>query len=293
MSWKNFLFFSEGEKNGILVLICLVVVAIVINRILPCYFSDKPADMSDYHAEIEHFKASLIPGEKQVELFSFDPNRLDSADFVRLGVPSYLVSRILKYRSKGGVFRKPEDFSKIYGMQEELYAELLPYISIEKEMKSESVFSKNKKKEKEVALQTEEYTVKEIEIIELNTADAATLKKLKGIGTIYAERIVKYRNYLGGFYQIEQLKEVYGISEELFQSLRPYLTVDNSEIKKIRLNGNVNIRLRHPYLKKEQLSALILFLQKNKTISTFETLKEINEFSDEDWERLIPYLSLE
>ncbi len=288
-----------------LVLICLIVIAIVINRAIPCYFREKPVDISNYHAEIEHFKASLIPKEKQtkqtnylpaeipVELFSFDPNRLDSADFIRLGFPPYLASRILRYRSKGGVFRKPADFSKIYGMKEELYTKLLPYISIEKEMKSESVFSKNKKMEKIVASEKGKHPAPAIEIIELNSADTATLKKLKGIGTVYAERIVKYRNFLGGFYQVEQLKEVYGISDEVFQSLQPYLTVDNSGIKKIRLNREVNARLRHPYLKKEQLSALVLFLQKNQPVSTFETLKEINEFSNEDWERLIPYLSLD
>ena len=304
MSWKNFLFFSKGEKNGAFVLIFLVVVAIVINRVLPHYFRKKPVEISTHQAEVEKFKASLEPKNRYAtysfitevpdELFRFDPNTLDSTGFVRLGVPPYLVTRILKYRSKGGVFRKPEDFSKIYGMKEELYAKLLPYIFIEREEKSVTVLSTAKKTNDIIVEKKEKYTVPTIEIIELNSADTTMLKKLKGIGSVYADRIIKYRNYLGGFYRVEQLKEIYGISEELFQSLKPHLTVDNSEIKKIRLNsGDLNARLRHPYLKKEQLSTLILFQKKNRTISSLQALKDISEFSDEDWERLVPYLSLD
>jgi len=304
MSWKNFLFFSKGEKNGILVLICLIVVAIVINRVFPCYFRKKSADMAAYQSDIKKFKASLEQKNEQStyplplvgmhgELFQFDPNKLDSIGFAQLGISSYLVARILKYRSKGGVFRKPEDFSKIYGMEEALYVKLLPYIFIENDLEI-SLLPPEKKKSIHIAEKKAEYSTSKIEIIELNGSDTISLKKLKGIGVVYADRIIKYRDYLGGFYQVEQLKEVYGISEELFQSLRPYLVVNSSRIKKIRLNhGDLNPRLRHPYLKKEQLSALVLFRQEKGTISSFEVLKGLTEFSDGDWERLIPYLSLE
>jgi len=299
MNWKKILFFSRGEKNGILVLLCLIVVVIAVNRALPWFFSEKATDVSVYQEEIENFKASLelknepltYPFVKvQRELFRFDPNKLDSAGFVRLGISPYLVTRILKYRSKGGVFRKKEDFSKIYGMEEALYRELSSYIFVEDDVKKAS---SEEKKSVSATEKKVEYIAQKIETIELNKSDTASLKTLKGIGAVYADRIVKYRDYLGGFYQVEQLTEVYGISEELFQSLKPYLTVDNSQIKKIRLNQSDLPRLRHPYLKKEQLSALVSFRQKNGVINSFEVLSELVEFSDSDWERLRPYLSLE
>ena len=292
MNGKKKFFFSKGEKNGILVLICLIVVTLVINRVFPYYFKGKPVDISACQAEIEEFNASL---ERKIEnpkfssvevpneLFRFDPNKLDSTGFIRLGIPPYMVTRIIKYRTKGGIFQMPDDFAKIYGMKESLYEELRPYIHIENLQKNtSSPIVKKEEKRRPVS------TTK----IELNCADATTLKKLKGIGTVYAERIVKYRESLGGFYRIEQLKEVYGISEELFLSLIPFVTVDTAQIKKIRLNHDLNSRFRHPYLKKEQLSALISFQQKNQTISSFEALKELSAFSDENWERLMPYLSL-
>ena len=302
MNWKKFFFFSKGEKNGILVLICLIVVALVINRVFPYYFKKKNVNVSAYQVEIEEFKASLeqknekskyFPVGTQRKLFWFDPNKLDSTGFVRLGIPPYMVTRIIKYRSKGGTFQKPEDFAKIYGMKGSLYEELRPYIHIENPPKNTS-FQKDrmiaKKEEKQLPAEKQPPALIKIE---LNSADTTTLKKLKGIGTVYAGRIVKYRESLGGFYRIEQLKEVYGISEELFLSLTPSLTVDDAQIKKIRLNYDLNFQLRHPYLKKEQLSALITFYQKSRTINSFDALKELPAFSDEEWERLVPYLSLE
>jgi DNA uptake protein ComE-like DNA-binding protein len=305
--WKDFFFFSKGERNGILVLICLIGIVFVANFLLSGFGGEEVMDMSAYRTEVEAFKASLERDEityshsKEInrkELFYFDPNKLDSAGFVQLGISPYVVSRILKYRSKGGNFRKPEDFSRIYGMKEVWYTELLPYIRIENQTKNTD-FQKNKEKtgvfpEKRKAGNNETKHSAQISIMELNSADTTALKKLKGVGSVYAGRIVKYREWLGGFSRPEQLKEVYGVTDELFLSLKPYLTVDNSLIRKIRLNsGDLNTKLKHPYLKKGQLTAWISFRQKKQTIHSFEELREPSVFSDEEWEQLLPYLSLE
>jgi len=228
MKRKNFLFFSKWEKRGALVLICLILVTLLINRVFPYYFRKKPANISAYKSDIENFQTSLEQKKST-------------------------------------------------------------YVPIKNDSKK-STFPKEKKRTGAVVEKKE----RDFVVIELNSSDTTELKKLKGIGSVYAQRIVKYRDYLGGFYRAEQLKEVYGFSEELFQSLKPHLTVDTSLIKKIRLNHeDLNTRLRHPYLKKEQISALISFRKKNKNFGSFEDLKEQIGLPEEDWERLIPYFSLE
>ena len=308
--WKDFFFFSKGERNGILVLICLIVVVFGINGVLPLFLKKEQTDISAYQADIEKFSASLEQKnmtstytETKRELFHFNPNTLDLDGFVRLGIPTYLAERIIKYRSKGGAFRKPENFAKIYGMPEALYLELLPYIRIEDQKKKEKYVnfpSKDNATGKITERASPEFSKNfpkrsaSINIIELNSSDTAALKSLKGIGNVYAERIIKYRDYLGGFYCVEQLKEVYGISEELFSSIKAYLSVDQSHIRKIRLNhGDLQVGLRHPYLKKEQLNVLITFKKRTPTVNSLDKLKELSLFSDEEWERLTPYLSLE
>lgn len=66
----------------------------------------------------------------KIVLASFDPNTADSSTFLSLGLPSWMAGNILRYRAKGGNFRKPEDLRKIYGLTEKQYKTLLPYISI-------------------------------------------------------------------------------------------------------------------------------------------------------------------
>ena len=63
--------------------------------------------------------------------FLFDPNTLDGEGWIRLGVPEKAATNVIRYREKGGLFRKPEDIGKIYGMPDQLAAELQPYIQIE------------------------------------------------------------------------------------------------------------------------------------------------------------------
>ena len=108
-----------------------------------------PDDMviqADAEQEYEEFIASLKEKEQHREkhyttykkqeenppviLASFNPNTADSITFRRLGLPAWMAKNILHYRAKGGKFRKPEDFKKVYGMTEEQYSALLPYIHI-------------------------------------------------------------------------------------------------------------------------------------------------------------------
>jgi competence protein ComEA len=61
--------------------------------------------------------------------------------------------------------------------------------------------------------------------VNLNTATAAQLDALPGIGKATADRILEYRQKSGGFKKIEDLMNVKGIGEKNFLKLKPYITV--------------------------------------------------------------------
>jgi competence ComEA-like helix-hairpin-helix protein len=63
--------------------------------------------------------------------------------------------------------------------------------------------------------------------IDINRADTTEWKRLKGIGSVLSKRIVKYRDKCGGFKSIEQLRKIYGLSEETYQSILPHLKMDS------------------------------------------------------------------
>lgn len=131
-------------------------------------------------------------------------------------------------------------------------------------------------------------------IIELNAADTLILKKVPGIGTGFARRIVKYRNLLGGFYTVAQLGEVYGIDQDRYRALAPWFRTDVSLIRPIRINRIPADSLPyHPYLNKPQKRALRQLRRQKGRIGSWENLSLLEEFTDADRERLAPYLSFE
>ncbi len=160
---------------------------------------------------------------------------------------------------------------------------------INKTEKSKKNTNKTNRKTYTPYKKSEKFTIGTI--VELNTADTTTLKKVPGIGSVYARRIVKYRELLGGFYKIDQLKEVYGMDEERYQSLKNWFHVDRQLIAKLPVNYlPLDSIVKHPYLNYRQALAICrLCIQKGK-LTGWENLQLMEEFSEQDKERLKPYL---
>lgn len=131
-------------------------------------------------------------------------------------------------------------------------------------------------------------------IVELNTADTLILKKVPGIGSAFSNRIVKYRNLLGGFYSVVQLSEVYGIDEERYQALRGWFCVNPELIRKKQINRLPADSLpRHPYINYRQAKAIRMLIKQQGKLSGWENLSLLEEFTEFDRERIEPYFSFE
>ncbi len=130
----------------------------------------------------------------------------------------------------------------------------------------------------------------ESETLSLNETDTAEWKKIPGIGSSYASRIVKYQNLLGGFYDVEQLREVYGIDNALFVKISPYI-VPGGNIRKMNINKTeFKTLLSHPYLNYKQTQAIFNLRKKKGSIDSIDELSMLDEFTSSDLERLKPYL---
>lgn len=128
------------------------------------------------------------------------------------------------------------------------------------------------------------------ETISLNSTDTAEWKKIPGIGSSYSSRIVKYRTLLGGFVSKEQLLEVYGIDPEMYSRISPYVAEDHNW-SKIKINElEFKDLLRHPYLNYSQVQVIVNLRHKKGNITSTNELSMFDEFTNEDIERLKPYL---
>ncbi len=139
---------------------------------------------------------------------------------------------------------------------------------------------------------TEKYPVGTV--VELNTADTTILKKVPGIGSTFARRIVKYRELLGGYHTVRQLSEVYGIDEEIYDRLKSWFIVDTSAMRKLPVN-TVAVRelYRHPYIDSRQARVIDQLRRQKGKLTGWDNLQLLEEFTEADRERLMPYLSFE
>ena len=226
--------------------------------------------------------------EKKAERFAFDPNTADSTQLLRLGLRPFIVRNIYKYRAKGGRFRKPEDFARMYGLGKEEYKSLEPYIKISSDYQpASSLISETEKSG--LPKDSLRYPVKLSvgEHIALNTADTTTLKRVPGIGSGYARAIVNYRNRLGGYVDVNQLLDIKGIPPEALQ----YIVLGNSDVKKLDVNHlSLNQLKQHPYLNFYQARALVESRRLHGPLRSAADLRLISDFTEADIKRLIPYL---
>lgn len=130
--------------------------------------------------------------------------------------------------------------------------------------------------------------------ISLNETDTAQWKKVPGIGSTYAARIVKYRDVLGGFISINQLKEVYGVTDELFENIAPFISEDDIGLEHcVKLNVNkleFKEILAHPYIDYEQTKAIVNLRRRTGNITSIRQLAMLDEFTAEDIKRITPYI---
>jgi hypothetical protein len=125
---------------------------------------------------------------------------------------------------------------------------------------------------------------------DLNSADTMELMLIKGIGPVFSRRILRYREILGGYVDIAQLREVYGIDEELYTQVSAFVFADTSSITCMDpVTESFGVLLRHPYLDYNQV--VDIFRMRNSgRLKSPEDLLQSSVFSEYDLERLKPYL---
>lgn len=129
-------------------------------------------------------------------------------------------------------------------------------------------------------------------VVELNSADTLTLQLLYGIGPTYARRIVRYRERLGGYVDLRQLLEVYGITPELLESIAPKLTLDSNAIRHLDVNhASLKELARHPYMEYYQARDIVRLRQSGITFHSVDELRTVPSMADTTLQRLAPYLS--
>ncbi len=287
---REYFTFSKGERVGLTILIVLMLIILIADRLV--FYFERPAV-----ADREKFSELMTELERQQagqptagSLFPFDPNTIDSTGLDSLAVPDRVRQNLLKYRKQGGSFKAAADFRKIYGMNDSVFNRIENYIRIRRPSSAPLPGYQDTGRKAEVK---KEYRSSPpvLTKIEINTATAADFMKLSGIGPVLSERIVKYRDLLGGFYSLEQLKEVYGLPEETLSRIGAQLAVDSTALSRININfAGTNELARHPYLGWKEARRIVDYRGKTGFIEDKYQLLQDSVLSSTIFRRVVPYL---
>ena len=132
---------------------------------------------------------------------------------------------------------------------------------------------------------------KKIQSIDINTADSVAWVGLNGIGPGFAKRIMTYREKLGGFYQVDQLKEVYGLDSLWVKENKALLKVGAGVYRFLAINQVEWKDFKHPYLPYGQSKVVLAYRKQHGVLKDFEALEKIQLLDLVAWKRLKPYLS--
>jgi DNA uptake protein ComE-like DNA-binding protein len=304
--------FLRSDRSGVITLIILILFAATGHVVVSRMDFVPGTDFTEAKKALEswNYQNEL---SKNLILFEFDPNTVSEEQLDCLDVPVLIKRNLVKYRAAGGKIKNPADFRRIYGMNDSLFASLEPFIHIKQNVTKpvgKEVYQVNKKElpafskprgviaaeDNAAALDSthagERLPGKESLFIELNSADSAELTKLYGIGPVFASRIIKYRNLLGGYYSPAQLREVYGLREETMMLIQDYVFADTALIKPLRVNfDNYRDLLRHPYLEKHHVEAILNYRSQNGPYTSIGQILQNGVMDSVVFAGIKPYLT--
>ena len=311
--------FRKTDRNAILLLILIVVVVVVTFPLLGERedASTLPSQLRSGLAKKRHSvtQKPQYYAQKQDatgELFYFDPNTADSTQLLRLGLRPWQVRNIYKYRAKGGRYRQKEDFAMLYGLTLEQYRRLEPYIRIKPEAMARDVINGNVNGNgnenangnangngfreaptiRPTGYDNKKNPVKKLtqgEFVDINTADTAELKRIPGIGSYFARRIVELRQRRQAFVSPEELLSIRNFPETALT----YMTASQN-FAKIHINQSSLQQLKaHPLINYTQATEILRYRRLNGNIRSVNDISNLPSFTPEQLARLKPFLLFE
>ena len=241
-------------------------------------------------AKTHHRRYNRFSHRQEARLFRFNPNTLDSAGFVALGLKPFVAVRIVNYRKAGGVFRTKQDLARINNLRQQDYERLYPYIDLPESIDKSQKNTFAKEAENHEQRQRKGMTA----TVDINGADSATLVAA-GIAPGVAKCLMRERDKFGGFISESQVRDAlkWMSDKAKVEEIVSHMRIDLGKVRKINLNNASIDRLKaHPYINYYQAKAIF---EHRRTYGRFSSIDDVRKVEDrgitpEFIERIRPYV---
>jgi len=285
---ENPIEFSKQSRRAIIIFITLLLFIAFIPRLISLFLPQEKILFTEKELEIIHFtpkKSTFKTFEKSKKVYripptKFDPNMYSISDWMYLGLTQKQATAVLKFGKYG--FKSNEQLAKVFVIPKEVF-----------NLIKDSTFYPENKREWTVKDNSESNKDKRIELVDLNSATSEELENIPGIGPFYATNIVKQRDRLGGFINLEQLIEIWKFTPEKLEGIKPYIKLDLSKINKLNINTVTVEELKnHPYFTWNVANSIVKMRKQKRNFTAISEIKESVLITEELFLKIKPYLTL-
>jgi competence protein ComEA len=293
--------YTNTEKRAAMILVGLLFVLQITSWCLHYLPSAKVSDLPDPavvmpEKKFAEYKNSRDDFSKKSEsdnstrsslsLVPFDPDTASESSLVLLGMSPKQAASMVKFRSMTGGFDNLEELRKVRVLSPYLLTKWEPYLRF-----SKKVANNDNHRERQVRTSHGfESGRKERPKLNINTADTTLLMDLPFIGSGRARAIVNYRNRLGGFFRVEQLKEVRAIPDSVYAIIEPRIYCDGKVFRQLAINSLPADSLRHPYLSKQSARLIVNFREQHGPLRSIADLEKLPLLDAEILTKIAPYI---
>ena len=294
--FKSHFWYHKSQRNGIFILILLIVIFQFIIVFVDFYSEEKvnidTPKVIAFHHQIDSLRKINLEN-KRLKIFPFNPNYITDYKGAQLGMSLVEIDKLLAYRKTGKFINSRKEFQKVTTISDALLNSISPYFKF-----PDWVVERNQNMQLSTSRDTRLFAKKSKYILtstDINLAVKEDLKTINGIGEKLSERIIKYRSKLQGFSTLNQLYEVWGLDTEVVDKLLLVFKVINlPNIKKINVN-TVSFRelLKNPYLDYELCKKIFEYKDEVAELQDISELKNIIGFPLDLYDRIVLYLVAE
>jgi len=288
--FESHFWYNKRQRNGILFLVSLLLLLQII-----LFFVDFSTGENQQMDKEEFYAIQVkIDSLKRVNkdsityrIYRFNPNFLTDFRAYQMGMSEQEIDRLLSFRKKGKYANSAREFQQVTGVGDSLLSVMSPLF------KFPEWTQKNKKNQSSKKTLDQTQASSHDKVKDLNHVTVEELSRLNGVSDKLAKRIIAFRNKLQGFYENDQLFEVYYLNKEIGdQILKRFQVIEKPLIQKIDINSaSFKEILKTPYIDYKLTKRICNYRDENIHFNDLEELKKIDSFPIEKFDRIALYLS--